>query len=267
MNANRYLKDNFAPVAEEITTTNLRVTGAIPRELNGRYLRNGPNPMGPVDPAKHHWFTGAGMVHGVRLANGRAQWYRNRWVRSAAVVEALGEDVGGTRTRRREQHARDRSRRTNLGAGRGRLAARGVVGRTRHARRQRVLRHADGPRVHRAPEGRSRYRRSARDLLSLAGLGGSSAVRTRRQERSRRADGEHSGARHDDGARREPHAELCRRVRPAGDDQSRNGDGGHRTFRSRGTTTISRASDCCRATVRRRTSSGSKSARATYSIR
>jgi len=95
MNANRYLNDNFAPVAEEVTTTSLRVTGTIPRELNGRYLRNGPNPMGPVDPAKHHWFTGTGMVHGVRLSNGRAQWYRNRWVRSTAVVETLGEDVAG----------------------------------------------------------------------------------------------------------------------------------------------------------------------------
>jgi len=95
MNVNRYLNDNFAPVAEEITTTHLRVTGVIPRELNGRYLRNGPNPLGPVDPVKHHWFTGAGMVHGVRLSNGRAQWYRNRWVRNTAVVEALGEDVAG----------------------------------------------------------------------------------------------------------------------------------------------------------------------------
>ena len=36
MNANRYLNDNFAPVAEEITTANLRVIGSIPRELNGR---------------------------------------------------------------------------------------------------------------------------------------------------------------------------------------------------------------------------------------
>jgi len=35
------------------------------------------------------------MVHGVRLSNGRAQWYRNRWVRSAAVIDALGEDVAG----------------------------------------------------------------------------------------------------------------------------------------------------------------------------
>ncbi len=95
MNTNRYLTDNYAPVTEEITTTHLRVTGAIPRELNGRYLRNGPNPLGPIDAAKHHWFTGDGMVHGVRLSSGRAQWYRNRWVRSPTVVEALGEDLAG----------------------------------------------------------------------------------------------------------------------------------------------------------------------------
>ncbi len=95
MNTNRYLTDNYAPVAEEITTTHLRVTGAIPKELNGRYLRNGPNPLGPIDAAKHHWFTGSGMVHGVRLAGGRAQWYRNRWVRSPQIIEALGEDPAG----------------------------------------------------------------------------------------------------------------------------------------------------------------------------
>ena len=95
MNANRYLNDNYGPVAEEVTTTNLRVTGAIPRELNGRYLRNGPNPLGPIDVAKHHWFSGDGMVHGVRLGSGRAHWYRNRWVRSTKVIEALGEDIAG----------------------------------------------------------------------------------------------------------------------------------------------------------------------------
>jgi carotenoid cleavage dioxygenase len=31
------------------------------------------------------------MVHGVRLRDGRAEWYRNRWVRSKAVAAALGE--------------------------------------------------------------------------------------------------------------------------------------------------------------------------------
>ena len=35
----------FAPVTEEVTAFDLTVTGCIPSELNGRYLRNGPNFM------------------------------------------------------------------------------------------------------------------------------------------------------------------------------------------------------------------------------
>jgi 8'-apo-carotenoid 13,14-cleaving dioxygenase len=90
----RYLSDNYAPVNRELTETHLEVIGHLPKDLNGRYLRNGPNPLGDVDRATHHWFLGAGMVHGVRLTEGSAAWYRNRWVRSAEVVEALGEAVG-----------------------------------------------------------------------------------------------------------------------------------------------------------------------------
>jgi carotenoid cleavage dioxygenase-like enzyme len=81
----------FAPVTEEVTAFDLPVTGRIPSELNGRYLRNGPNFMRGIDDSKHHWFLGSGMVHGVRLRDGWAEWYRNRWVRSKAVAEALGE--------------------------------------------------------------------------------------------------------------------------------------------------------------------------------
>jgi carotenoid cleavage dioxygenase len=88
---NRYLEGNYAPVQEEVTAFDLPVIGALPAELNGRYLRNGPNPVTAPDPASYHWFTGDGMVHGIRLRDGKAEWYRNRWVRSARVAEALGE--------------------------------------------------------------------------------------------------------------------------------------------------------------------------------
>jgi carotenoid cleavage dioxygenase-like enzyme len=87
---NRFLDGSFAPVAQETTAFDLPVTGRLPAQLTGRYLRNGPNPMGLDDP-NYHWFLGAGMVHGVRLRDGRAEWYRNRWVRSKAVAEKLGE--------------------------------------------------------------------------------------------------------------------------------------------------------------------------------
>ncbi|MEZ5206305.1 MAG: carotenoid oxygenase family protein [Acidimicrobiales bacterium] len=96
---NVYLSDNFAPVAEEVTVTDLDVVGAIPAQLDGRYVRTGPNPIAP-DPSNHHWFAGEGMVHGVRLRDGKAEWYRNRYVRSPQVTGALGEpavpsDEGG----------------------------------------------------------------------------------------------------------------------------------------------------------------------------
>jgi len=86
----RFLQGSFTPVTSETTAFDLPVTGRVPAGLNGRYLRNGPNPLGLDDP-NYHWFLGAGMVHGVRLRDGRAEWYRNRWVRSRAVAGALGE--------------------------------------------------------------------------------------------------------------------------------------------------------------------------------
>jgi len=89
---NRYLTGNYAPVAEEVTAFDLPVEGELPEELAGRYLRNGPNPIGDVDPATHHWFTGDGMVHGVRLRDGRAEWYRNRYVGSSRIAQHRGQD-------------------------------------------------------------------------------------------------------------------------------------------------------------------------------
>ena len=94
--SNAYLADNYAPVSEEVTALDLPVIGELPVELSGRYLRNGPNPAAEVDPATHHWFMGDGMVHGVRLNEGRAEWYRNRYVGSPALEAALGRpDIGG----------------------------------------------------------------------------------------------------------------------------------------------------------------------------
>jgi carotenoid cleavage dioxygenase len=90
---NPYLEGFLAPVCSEVTATDLEVTGHIPEHLDGRYLRNGPNPAAEVDPASYHWFTGDGMVHGLALRDGKAHWYRNRWVRSPAVCATLGEPL------------------------------------------------------------------------------------------------------------------------------------------------------------------------------
>jgi carotenoid cleavage dioxygenase len=49
----------------------------------------------PPNPEAYHWFTGTGMVHGIRLRDGKAERYRNRWVRSKETAEALGESWAG----------------------------------------------------------------------------------------------------------------------------------------------------------------------------
>lgn len=79
-----HLRGNFAPVFEEREAVDLPVRGAIPPELEGLYLRNGPNPKSGTS---NHWFMGDGMVHGVALGGGRAKWYRNRWVRTRPFLE------------------------------------------------------------------------------------------------------------------------------------------------------------------------------------
>ena len=68
-----HLRGNRAPVLDEVTANELRVEGRIPPELDGLYVRTGPN---PASGKSVHWFFGDGMLHGVRLRNGRAEWYR-----------------------------------------------------------------------------------------------------------------------------------------------------------------------------------------------
>jgi len=84
-----FLTGIHQPMQDEKTLTELPVTGTIPAALDGRYLRIGPNPIAP-DPASYHWFTGDGMVHALRIKDGRALWYRNRWIRSRQVAALLG---------------------------------------------------------------------------------------------------------------------------------------------------------------------------------
>ncbi|KUL40409.1 9-cis-epoxycarotenoid dioxygenase [Streptomyces sp. NRRL F-4489] len=79
-----HLAGNFAPVTDELTACDLPITGTVPAALRGWYVRNGPNPR---DAASPHWFFGDGMIHGVRLEDGRAVSYRNRWVRTSTFTD------------------------------------------------------------------------------------------------------------------------------------------------------------------------------------
>jgi carotenoid cleavage dioxygenase-like enzyme len=88
---NPYLTGIHKPMTGEETLTTLKVDGEIPPQLDGRYLRIGPNPVGQPEAKSYHWFLGDGMAHGIRLKQGKAEWYHNRWTRSNSVSAALNE--------------------------------------------------------------------------------------------------------------------------------------------------------------------------------
>ncbi len=84
-----YVVGIHAPMHSELTLLDLAVTGSMPAGLSGRYLKIGANPVTP-NSAGRHWFLGDGMVHGIAIRDGRALWYRNRWIRSRTAAAALG---------------------------------------------------------------------------------------------------------------------------------------------------------------------------------
>ncbi|UAJ10755.1 carotenoid oxygenase family protein [Glacieibacterium megasporae] len=88
-----YLNGAWTPQHEEVTAVDLDViSGAIPTDIDGIYLRNTENqlhqPLG-----RYHPFDGDGMIHAIDFSNGSAT-YRNRWVRTRCF--AAEQDAGGS---------------------------------------------------------------------------------------------------------------------------------------------------------------------------
>ena len=79
---------NFQAVTTEETISLLHVSGTIPADLSGLFVRNGSNPPTGTSP---HWFLGDGMIHGVRIEKGKAKWYRNRYVKTP--LHQAGKDL------------------------------------------------------------------------------------------------------------------------------------------------------------------------------
>lgn len=77
---NPYLSGNFAPVRTEDDFV-AKVTGEIPKGLNGTLYRTGPNPQFEPRDRNYHWFSGDGMIHAFRVEDGRVT-YKNRYVRT-----------------------------------------------------------------------------------------------------------------------------------------------------------------------------------------
>nr|QCU55174.1 carotenoid cleavage dioxygenase [Camellia fraterna] len=89
-----YLAGNFGPVHDETPPCkDLTLQGYLPECLNGEFVRVRPNPkFTPV--AGYHWFDGDGMIHGLRIKDGKAT-YVSRYVRTSRLKQE--EFFGGSK--------------------------------------------------------------------------------------------------------------------------------------------------------------------------
>ena len=94
-----HLSGNYLPVEREIDVDNLQViSGRIPKDLSGAYMRNGPNPL--FKPIYYAYpMDGDGMIHAVYFDNGKVR-YRNRFVRTSGFVteQRAGRAIYGSLT-------------------------------------------------------------------------------------------------------------------------------------------------------------------------
>ncbi|MBP2479302.1 carotenoid cleavage dioxygenase [Crossiella equi] len=76
-----YRTGPWRPQTTEWRADDLVVTGELPTDLDGVYLRNTENPVHPALAGRYHPFDGDAMVHVVGFRDGQA-FYRNRFVRT-----------------------------------------------------------------------------------------------------------------------------------------------------------------------------------------
>ncbi|MBT2793345.1 carotenoid oxygenase family protein [Paraburkholderia strydomiana] len=84
-----------AAVLNEVHLVDLPVTGAIPQDLNGVLVRNGPNPLRGHFNGNDvlDWWPEDAMLHGICLQSGRATSYRNRWIRTKRWADVHDPDA------------------------------------------------------------------------------------------------------------------------------------------------------------------------------
>ena len=88
-----YVAGNFAPLREEVTAFDLKCDRAIPEELSGRFCASvltrlmNRTPYGSWATTR---FAGAGMAHRLRLRDGKAEWFRSRFVIDEHTAKVKG---------------------------------------------------------------------------------------------------------------------------------------------------------------------------------
>lgn len=87
---NKILNGNFGRILEDGQQYELaKITkGEVPKDLNGVYLRNGPNAKYHADNGRGHFFDGDSMIHGIRIKDGKA-YYCNRTTKTDKVLAEM----------------------------------------------------------------------------------------------------------------------------------------------------------------------------------
>ena len=70
-----HLIGNFAPIRMESSIDDVIIEGEIPKEINGTYYRNGPDPKFPPRGDSSHWFGGDGMIHAFHINDGKVSFF------------------------------------------------------------------------------------------------------------------------------------------------------------------------------------------------
>lgn len=84
-----YRTGAWTPNTVEVDAYDLDVvSGEIPRDLEGVYLRNTENPLFDALTGRYHPFDGDAMIHAIRFQDGAAE-YRNRFVATAGLAAEL----------------------------------------------------------------------------------------------------------------------------------------------------------------------------------
>lgn len=82
-----YLEGGHKPVLDEVELYDLQVIGEIPTQLNGQYLRNGPNPY--FTPYTYTYpIDGDGMIHRISIKDGKVS-YKNAFVKTKGLQAEL----------------------------------------------------------------------------------------------------------------------------------------------------------------------------------
>lgn len=84
-----YRSGPWSPNTREYDATELPVTGELPDDLAGVYIRNTENPIFEAI-GRYHPFDGDGMLHSIAFDDGRTE-YRNRFIRTDGFAAELAE--------------------------------------------------------------------------------------------------------------------------------------------------------------------------------